>query len=309
MGRDHLSDKPYLDDLTVFIISSGEETEEDCRAALDAQDCGFLVESISGVAPMSAAFQAMPDRCQTPYFIQVDADMILNPDAVSILYKAVRRAPFWVYRVSGALYEEGFGVGGAVKCWKKNVFRITEFRDARTVDRNLQSRLRRFGLTIRHLEQVVGIHRPRHSEFSVYLKAKADVEKWRYLKRPSGRYALPLLDEVIKGGADDRQRMFGVLMGALTGANRLVRSKDAPFEEELFAELMNVLGIEKTLAGYKAANAPDVLKSIFATAYDDFRGQNFAARQNLALRVFDLFSPLDGGEDGRVEALLRAADA
>ena len=46
-------------------------------------------------------------------FIQVDADMILNTDAISYLYNEIRKTPFWIYRFSGSLYEEGFGKGGA----------------------------------------------------------------------------------------------------------------------------------------------------------------------------------------------------
>ena len=92
-----------LNDLTVFIISSGEETSDDCTAALKEQDCTFPIEHIRDVAPMSAAFQAMPDSCLTPYFLQVDADMILKPDAVRKLYNAIHQSPFWVYRIAGTL--------------------------------------------------------------------------------------------------------------------------------------------------------------------------------------------------------------
>lgn len=78
------------DDVTVFVISSGEPSLADCHAHLDRQDCRFRREDIAGLTPMNRAFQAMLDRCQTPYYVQVDADMLLEPWAVSTLWAAMQ---------------------------------------------------------------------------------------------------------------------------------------------------------------------------------------------------------------------------
>jgi len=119
--------KPFLSDLTVFIVSAGEETAEECEAALAAQDCGFAVKHIRDTYPMSRAFQRMPDECGTPYFIQVDADMVLKPHAVSTLHRGTRESSFMTYMSYGQLFEEGFGVGGAVRCWKRRLFSFFKF--------------------------------------------------------------------------------------------------------------------------------------------------------------------------------------
>jgi hypothetical protein len=229
------------DDLTVFVISTGEETADDCLAALEAQTRKARVETIADVYPMSAAFQAMPDRCETRYFLQVDADMILNEDAVERLHGAIRRSAPWTFQVSGQLYEEGFGVGGAVKCWKRSLFRYFSFHDVRTVDRDLYRRTRRFGLRPRSLKTVVGTHRPRHSPVSELLKAKGDVEKWRYLGRPAGQYALSLV-AALEADESGRDRLLGALLGALTIEPRLSRSKDVRYERELRERVLAVLG-------------------------------------------------------------------
>jgi hypothetical protein len=300
---------PYLNDLTVFVISSGEETSNDCMAALDAQDSTFLIEHIRDVAPMSAAFQAMPDLCRTPYFIQVDADMILKPDAVGKLYNAIRQSPFWVYRIAGTLYEEGFGIGGAVKCWKRNLFRFVSFHDCRTVDRELHNRLRWFGLRIDRVEEVVGVHRPRHSFFSLYLKTKSDIEKWRFLKRSSSRYALPLIDEIFVDVNTCGHRLLGALLGTLTGPERLVRSKDTPLEKERFGALLVLLGREESLPGITLAGLDrDSFCATFASAFDDFRGTDCRKREPLLKIIADIYLARETRQERFVDTLLEVID-
>lgn len=282
----------FLQDLTVYVISTGEDTRDDCLKALHAQDCTFTIEHVRGVHPMSAAFQAMPDRCTTKYFTQVDADIILNPDAISTLYEGVQRSAITTYMVSGALFEEGFGIGGAVKCWKRSVFRLAKFRDVRTVDRDLHRRLRRLGLRRRHLTQVMGIHRPRHSDFSLYLKAKSDVEKWRFLKRPGDMYALGVLEEALAAWPADRHRLAGLLLGALSGPARVIRSKDVPLEADRFRKVLGLLGRDEDLSDTVEMNADlaDRIRSAFVAAHDDFRGASRAKRETVVELVFDVFS-------------------
>ena len=75
--------------VTVFVISSGEPSLQSCHRHLDRQDCTFRRVDIAGVTPMWRAFQAMLDLCETPYYVQVDADMLLEPWAVRELYAAI----------------------------------------------------------------------------------------------------------------------------------------------------------------------------------------------------------------------------
>ncbi len=77
--------------LTVFVISVDDESENlrHCMGALAKQNCLFRIEYIHNIAPMDRAFQQMIDRCKTPYFIQVDHDMILYPDGVQRLFKGL----------------------------------------------------------------------------------------------------------------------------------------------------------------------------------------------------------------------------
>jgi glycosyltransferase involved in cell wall biosynthesis/molybdenum cofactor biosynthesis enzyme MoaA len=71
--------------LTVFVLTTGEPSTKECLDRLAAQDVPFKLEMVENVAPMDAAFQAMLDRCTTPLYVQVDADMLLKPDAIRTL--------------------------------------------------------------------------------------------------------------------------------------------------------------------------------------------------------------------------------
>lgn len=275
-----------LNDLTVFVISCGEETLPACISSLENQDSTFTIQQINDITPMSAAFQAMPDRCQTPYFLQVDADMLLEPSAVQSLYLATRASPFWVYRVSASLFEEGFGVGGAVKCWKKFFFRFTRFHDVRTVDRDLHRRMRRFGLTTQHQQQVVGIHRPRHSIFSLYLKTKSDVEKWRFLRRDVSMYAIPLVKQILSEDSFHPHRLLGAMLGALTQRQRLARSKDFTYERVLYSNLQSFFD-RTQLETISKSKVNESFFSHFVNAYADFDGEQ-QSRIELAQLVVNL---------------------
>ena len=80
-------------EVTVFVITIGAPSFNDCMKNLKKQDCRFNLEIIKNQAPLSKALQCMLDRCRTPYFVQVDEDMILNSDAVRRQYYNITNTP------------------------------------------------------------------------------------------------------------------------------------------------------------------------------------------------------------------------
>lgn len=291
---------PSPDELTVFVITTGDEPLEACHAALDAQTCRFQRQEIAGVHPMGAAFQAMPDRCTTPYFVQVDADMILAPHAIETLHDAVRATPPWIYMVAAKLHEEGVGQRGSLKCWKRSLFRWFSFRDVRTVDRDLHRRTRRVGLRLRPIDDELGVHRATHSDYATYLKAKADVEKWRFLGRPPEMYALPGLDELLSDPDAHRHGLLGHLLGAVTWGERLNRSKDAAYEHDVRERLDDLLGARAGVP--RPLLEADGLRACFAAAYDAPLGRPAAGRDALAGRILAAYAGRDDA-DGRAALL------
>lgn len=299
-----------LDDLTVFVISSGEDTSDECIESLHDQDCSFRIEQISGVCPMSRAFQEMPDRCTTRFFVQVDADMILKKDAIRTLYENACNSSFFSCVVYGQLYEEGFGVGGSIRLWKKSVFKIFSFKDCRTVDRNFYHRSRLLGFKRKNINKVLGIHKPRHSFFSDYLKTKSDIEKWRFLRRPFKMYAGPLFHEMTKDMQGNRYRLLGMLLGSLTLKSRVVRSKNIDLEKECFGKIMALFGYGADNLNGLALRKEDHLKNskkIFNSVYKHYRQIVNDERLSLSEAVLDCFS-FQKYYGGRAERLLEILD-
>jgi len=80
--------------LTVFSITVGDPAFPYSRKSIEEQLYqDFYYEIIKDYRPMNVAFQEMINRVKTEYFIQVDEDMILNPDAVAIMLETMEAAP------------------------------------------------------------------------------------------------------------------------------------------------------------------------------------------------------------------------
>jgi hypothetical protein len=281
-----------LDSLTVYIISTGEDTYDECLSSLENQDCSFRIEHIHDVYPMSKAFQTMPDQCKTKYFVQVDADMILKEFAIRELFEAGEKTGLFTPIVYGQLYEEEFGVGGSVRLWKRDLFRFFSFRDRRTVDRDLFRRIRRFGFRRKNLKKILGIHRPRHSEFSRYLKAKSDVEKWRYLGRKPKLYALPELEKALNAHPKDKLKLLGLLMGVLTDWKTVRGAKNIAMEKDRFRSLMNVLDQNGSLSNIKHLPIGGFkgFANYFSNSYMEKNDSFSQAKSSICRLIIDIYS-------------------
>ena len=95
--------------VTVFVTTVGAPTFSDCVARLEAQDVTVSFGLIDHVAPLTAALQEMADRCATPYYVQVDEDMLLDSDAIRRLYDLIRREWHDVAIVVGMLDDDHLG--------------------------------------------------------------------------------------------------------------------------------------------------------------------------------------------------------
>lgn len=78
--------------VTAFVTTVGAPSFPACMAHLRQQDCRFRLQVIDHVAPMHVAFQRMMDTCATPYYVQVDEDMLLYPHAVRTLFERIEAA-------------------------------------------------------------------------------------------------------------------------------------------------------------------------------------------------------------------------
>ncbi len=80
--------------LTIFVIETGEPSLSQCVTKLREQSySNFELKTISNTYPMWKAFQRMLDECTADYFVQVDADMLLNPFAIGQLVDRIQQQP------------------------------------------------------------------------------------------------------------------------------------------------------------------------------------------------------------------------
>jgi hypothetical protein len=141
------SGRPDLSaELTVFVTTVGTAGFSACLEHLRAQDCGFRLEIIRNVAPMSAAFQVMLDRCETPYYVQVDEDMLLRPDTIRRLHQRIRGAPEDVGLVVEWLWDVHLGrpIQG-VKAYRHSIVSQFPLRDVQSCEKDQLARLERAG--------------------------------------------------------------------------------------------------------------------------------------------------------------------
>ncbi len=297
--------KLQLIDLTVFIISVGEDTSDECEEALTNQDCIFTIKRIRDTFPMSSAFQRMPDECETKYFVQVDSDMILEPTAIQTLYNGIKRSLFMTYMVYGQLHEDGVGISGAVKCWKSWLFNYFQFRDCRTVDRDIYSRTRWFGLRYKGLDKILGLHHARLTPFTRYLKTKSDIEKRRFLKISYKRHDVQILNKSIDGLPETGSELFGAMLGVLTPRKRLVRSKDNRLEVQRYSSLMCHLGLNESLPEIRnlKVNITE-LKNLFYKSYKNISDNQDNRRLALAGMVVNIFSRKSNASSSEVLKIL-----
>jgi len=133
-------------EVTVFVPTIGAKTFSNCLRALDTQNVTFRRRVIDHVAPLSAAYQVMLDSCATEYFVQVDEDMVLFPDAVRRLYIEIKHQPENVAVVALPLWDEHLerSIMG-IKIYRHSVVQRYPYRDLQSCEMDQVTRMRADG--------------------------------------------------------------------------------------------------------------------------------------------------------------------
>ena len=149
-------------EVTVFVSTVGAASYGECVEHLFAQDCRFRLQVIESVAPMSAAFQQMLDRCQTSFYVQVDEDMILHPFAIRRLHEWIRAAGPDVALVVGWLWDVHLGRGiQGVKAYRHAICRCYPYADVQSCEKDQLRRIQQDGFRyLRPPEEVPTEHGP-----------------------------------------------------------------------------------------------------------------------------------------------------
>ena len=94
-----------FDEVTVFVVTAGAQTFPACLEHLCGQDCTFRLKILDHVAPPGVAIRRMVDTCTTPFYVQVDEDMLLYPHAIRTLWERIRAAGSGTALVVGNLHD------------------------------------------------------------------------------------------------------------------------------------------------------------------------------------------------------------
>lgn len=135
--------------VTAFVTTVGAPSYRTCRDLLDLQDCAVRLEVIEHVAPMSAAFQRMLDRCTTPFFVQVDEDMLLHPHALRTLYEHIAAADARAAMAIGDLHDAHLDrrIRG-VKIYRHAIVRHYPFGDTQSFEKQQARQMEADGYVI-----------------------------------------------------------------------------------------------------------------------------------------------------------------
>lgn len=211
-----LSDEEIRAATTVFVLTGDGPAFAACLEALRKQDGPpFKLDIIRNVCSFSAAAQAMIDRCRTPYFIQVDEDMVLAPDAVASMENVMAAAPDDVGMICFHLFDEDRGMPiQGVKIYRTALIKALTFQDVKASEIDLLEQMSRHGLQWILHPDVKGLHGTVCTPDTIYRRYKTmyekDIRQWNVLTSDIRRKA----DAFRQSG--DPLQLFA-LLGAVHG--------------------------------------------------------------------------------------------
>jgi glycosyltransferase involved in cell wall biosynthesis len=177
--------KNLRDELTVFVINAGDNPNYwDCVDSVYNQNCTFHIKFINNVAPMSKAFQRMIDDCFTKYYIQVDGDMILNPDAIETIYNSLvsseEKTSIVAYMLKDVHLD--FDIYG-IKGYKHDVLKNYPY-NLETISCEMEQikRMHSGGYNTAMKQVVLGYHSPKWNLELIYERYFDLMEKWKIYK-------------------------------------------------------------------------------------------------------------------------------
>jgi hypothetical protein len=183
-------------EVTLFLVSAGYNPNYfDTLAALKSQTLvkngRAIIEVIRNVAPMSAAFQQMLDTCKTPYYAQIDEDMVLEADAAEVLLDLLKRDN---ERATLSAGQAAFAVAmlhdchlnmpiQGVKLYDHSVMVNYPYRvesEVISCEKDQLERLRADGCRIvERLDVILGEHAPKWTTQGIFIRYFRLMAKWR----------------------------------------------------------------------------------------------------------------------------------
>jgi hypothetical protein len=182
-----------MSDVTAVLLTIGEPYADRAIASIDRQTerVADLVVVGASEAPFHRAFNAGARAVRTEFFVQVDADLVLDPDCVAVLRGCMRDE---LGLVTGRLRDPLLGRIGAVRLFRTACFAGGAFPDTISPDtdfvlasdaagwRRLDALRRRPGPPDDW--HTLGAHRPDYTPLYTFAKFRLDGARYRYRRDP-----------------------------------------------------------------------------------------------------------------------------
>ena len=171
-------------ELTVFVIThDGEPNFKKCLAALDNQSIKFKIDIISNYHPMSAAFQEMIIRNNTPYYVQLDSDIILYSDSIKTMLDTIKASASNECMVCFKLHDVHLNTSiDGVKIYKHDIFKNFPYNNVLACEMEQLKRLEEASFTYKRVSKVLGEHCPIWTKASIFERYFNYVEKYKKLE-------------------------------------------------------------------------------------------------------------------------------
>ena len=138
---------------TIFVTTIGDQ-EHFCKCVehLRSQSVARPLDIIDHVGPMSAALQQMIDRCNTPFYVQVDEDVALFPEAIKMLECLMKQSAPDVAMICAYLWDcETQQAIQGVKIYRHAIVKQFPYRDTLSCEIEQIARMKAAGYTIKIL--------------------------------------------------------------------------------------------------------------------------------------------------------------
>jgi glycosyltransferase involved in cell wall biosynthesis len=180
-------------EITAVILTTGELTTQRAVDSVRRQTIPVNEIIVRDVRPFHRALNAGAAQVATPFFVQVDADMILDPGCVATLRAAMKAdVGISVGRLRDQLMQQVVGI----KMFRTACFEIAQFRDSISPDTDFVDDIEREGWRTVYVGKrgrfaiapwkALGEHSPDYSPAYTYRKYLMEGRRYRYRSSVGG---------------------------------------------------------------------------------------------------------------------------
>ncbi len=179
-----------MSDVTALVLTMGENTTQRAIDSLGSQTLSpEEITVIKDVTPFHRALNLGASKVKTDFFIQVDADMVLDRSCLEDLRKCMDEN---VGVVLGRLRDPMVGRIAAVKIFRRECFEKVQFKDSISPDTDFCDDILEYGWSktcavrfagkCKELWHTFGEHRPEYTPLYTYSKFLLCGRRYRYRK-------------------------------------------------------------------------------------------------------------------------------